>query len=148
WADPIRSRHRHSTQWSVREGVGETRLRPCGHACAAVVPRVRVYSTRFPWTPLWGSRGGPEENGGMLTERQLNGSGELPERWSAKRKTEIVLRLLRGEDLGQISREIQVAPQVIEEWRRAFLAGAEAGLKKRGGDPLESELVRTRAKLG
>jgi transposase len=84
----------------------------------------------------------------MLTERQLNGSGELPERWSAKRKTEIVLRLLRGEDLGQISREIQVAPQVIEEWRRAFLAGAEAGLKKRGGDPLESELVRTRAKLG
>src|SRR5690606_13077547 len=85
-----------------------------------------VYSTRFPWTPLWGRRGGPEEIGGMLTERQLNGSGELPERWSAKRKTEIVLRLLRGEDLGQISREIQVAPQVIEEWRRAFLAGAEA----------------------
>src|SRR5690606_14280569 len=107
-----------------------------------------VYSTRFPWTPLWGRRGGPEEIGGVLTERQLNGSGELPERWSAKRKTEIVLRLLRGEDLGQISREIQVAPQVIEEWRRAFLAGAEAGLKKRGGDPLESELVRTRAKLG
>src|SRR5690606_30812217 len=94
-----------------------------------------VYSTRFPWRPLWGRRGGPEEIGGMLTERQLNGSGELPERWSAKRKTEIVLRLLRGEDLGQISREIQVAPQVIEEWRRAFLAGAEAGLKKRGGDP-------------
>src|SRR5690606_24133623 len=107
-----------------------------------------VYSTRFPWTPLWGRRGGPEESGGRLTERQLNGSGELPERWSAKRKTEIVLRLLRGEDLGQISRETQVAPQVIEEWRRAFLAGAEAGLKKRGGDPLESELVRTRAKLG
>src|SRR5690606_35527149 len=114
----------------------------------AVQERGPVHSTRFPWTPLWGRRGGPEEIGGMLTERQLNGSGELPERWSAKRKTEIVLRLLRGEDLGQISREIQVAPQVIEEWRRAFLAGAEAGLKKRGGDPLESELVRTRAKLG
>lgn len=84
----------------------------------------------------------------MLTERQNNGSGELPERWSAKRKTEIVLRLFRGEDLGEISREIQVAPQEIEEWRRAFLAGAEAALKKRSGDPLESELVRTRAKLG
>jgi hypothetical protein len=39
---------------------------------------------------------------------------ELPERWSARRKMEIVLRLLRGEDLGQLSREIQVAPQVIE----------------------------------
>lgn len=73
---------------------------------------------------------------------------ELPERWSAKRKSEIVLRLLRGEDLGELSREIQVPPQELEEWRRAFLDGAEAGLKKRGGDPLERELVRTRAKLG
>src|SRR5690625_234401 len=48
-----------------------------------------------------------------------SGERELPERWSAKRKAEIVLRLLRGEDLGEISREIQVAPQVIEEWRRS-----------------------------
>jgi hypothetical protein len=30
------------------------------------------------------------------------GGGEgLPERWSARRKAEIVLRLLRGEDLGR-----------------------------------------------
>lgn len=73
---------------------------------------------------------------------------ELPERWSAKRKSEIVLRLLRGEDLGELSREIQVPPPEIEQWREAFLNGAEAGLKKRAGDPLEREIVRTRAKLG
>ncbi len=73
---------------------------------------------------------------------------ELPERWSAKQKSEIVLRLLRGEDLGELSREIQVPAPVIEQWRQAFLNGAEVGLKKRGGDPLESELTRTRAKLG
>src|SRR5690625_7740302 len=77
-----------------------------------------------------------------------SGERELPERWSAKRKAEIVLRLLRGEDLGEISREIQVAPQVIEEWRRAFLSGAEAGLKSRSRNAEEQELVRTRAKLG
>jgi hypothetical protein len=36
------------------------------------------------------------------------GGGEgLPERWSARRKAEIVLRLLRGEDLGEVSREIR-----------------------------------------
>lgn len=40
----------------------------------------------------------------MLKER------DLPERWSAKRKSEIVVRLLRGEDLGELSREIQVLP--------------------------------------
>ena len=73
---------------------------------------------------------------------------ELPERWSAKRKSEIVLRLLRGEDLGELSREIQVSPPEIEQWRDAFLSGAEAGLKKRAGDPLEREITRTRAKLG
>jgi len=73
---------------------------------------------------------------------------ELPERWRAQRKSEIVVRLLRGEDLGELSREIQVPPPVIEEWRVAFLSGAEAGLKKRAGDPLEREITRTRAKLG
>jgi transposase-like protein len=67
----------------------------------------------------------------VMENSTSSGERELPERWSAKRKAEIVLRLLRGEDLGEISREIQVAPQVIEEWRRAFLSGAEAGLKSR-----------------
>ncbi len=32
------------------------------------------------------------------------GRAELPERWSAGQKTEVVLRLLRGEDLGEVSR--------------------------------------------
>jgi len=38
-----------------------------------------------------------------------------------------------------LSREIQVPPQVLEEWRRAFLEGAEAGLKKRSGDAEQQE---------
>ena len=86
------------------------------------------------------SKGGAKSSGG--------GSEELPQRWSAKRKAEVVLRLLRGDDLGEVSREIQVPAHELEEWRRAYLDGAEAGLKRRTGDPLERELVRTRAKLG
>ena len=31
----------------------------------------------------------------------------LPKRWSAQRKAEVVLRLLRGEDIGEVSREIR-----------------------------------------
>ena len=31
----------------------------------------------------------------------------LPKRWSARRKPEVVLRLLRGEDIGEVSREIR-----------------------------------------
>jgi len=33
---------------------------------------------------------------------------DLPERWSIQRKTELVLRLLRGEALDAVSRESQV----------------------------------------
>ena len=71
-----------------------------------------------------------------------------PERWSAQQKTEVVLRLLRGEDLGEVSREIQVSPPELEEWRRVFLDGGQQGLKRRSRDPSERELIRTRAKLG
>ncbi|KPK79637.1 MAG: hypothetical protein AMS25_11825 [Gemmatimonas sp. SM23_52] len=73
---------------------------------------------------------------------------EPPERWSAQRKMEVVLRLLRGEDLGELSREVQVPAPELESWRRVFLESGVNGLKRRSGDPLERELDRTRAKLG
>ena len=70
----------------------------------------------------------------------------LPKRWSAQRKSEVVLRLLRGEDIGEVSREIQVAPPELERWRREFLQGGQQGLK--GKNRPGGELMRTRAKLG
>ena len=44
----------------------------------------------------------PRESG--VTEGR--GESEVPERWSAQRKVEVVLRLLRGEDLAEVSREV------------------------------------------
>lgn len=76
------------------------------------------------------------------------GRPEAPERWSVGRKTEVVLRLLRGEDLGEVSREVEVSPPELEEWRRVFLETGQQGLKRRTRDPSERELIRTRAKLG
>jgi hypothetical protein len=35
----------------------------------------------------------------MLEEREM----DLPERWSARRKSEVVLRLLRGEELAEMA---------------------------------------------
>ena len=43
------------------------------------------------------------------------GREKVPERWSAQQKTEVVLRLLRGEDLVEVSREVQVSPR--RSWR-------------------------------
>ena len=84
----------------------------------------------------------------MSNEREGRNEHEVPERWSARQKTEAVLRLLRGEDLGEVSRELQVEAHVLEEWRRVFLESGTQGLKRRSGDPLDKELTRTRAKLG
>ena len=72
---------------------------------------------------------------------------EIPERRSAQRKTELVLRLLRGETLDAVARESQVPAHKLEAWRRVFLDGGIQGLKKRV-DREERELKRVQAKLG
>ena len=70
----------------------------------------------------------------------------LPKLWSAQRKAEVVLRLLRGEDIGEVSREVRVAPPELERWRRVFLDGGQQGRK--GKNRTGGELMRTRSKLG
>src|SRR5262245_42813372 len=72
---------------------------------------------------------------------------ELPERWSASRKTELVMRLLRGEALDAISRESQVPAHELESWERVFLEQGTRGLRIRG-EPKERELTLARAKIG
>ncbi len=58
----------------------------------------------------------PAEDGGTNSEAK-----ELPERWSALRKTELVLCVLRGESLDSVSRDSQVPAHELEGWKRAFL---------------------------
>jgi hypothetical protein len=74
-------------------------------------------------------------------------AGKLPDRWSAQRKTELVLRLLRGEALDAVSRESQVPAHELESWKRMFLDSGARGLKTRS-DPEERELTLARAKIG
>jgi len=72
---------------------------------------------------------------------------ELPERWSVQRKSELVLRLLRGDALDAVSRESQVPAHELEGWKRVFLEQGTRGLKTRS-DPEERELTLARAKIG
>jgi len=73
---------------------------------------------------------------------------ELPERWSAARKTDVVMRLIRGDSVEGVSREIQVPAHEIELWRRIFLESGAQGLKRRGMDPEDREIRRLQAKIG
>jgi len=70
------------------------------------------------------------------------------QRWTAARKREEVLRLLRGESLELLSRELGVELYRLEKWRDAALAGMEEALKARNGDPLKAELDNAMKRLG
>ena len=66
----------------------------------------------------------------------------------APRKREVVLRILRGEPMELLSRELGVELYRLEKWRDAALAGMEEALKVRNGDPLKAELDNAMKRLG
>jgi len=85
-----------------------------------------------------------EPNAGGLHEGPLPANG----RWSTRRKAEVVIRMLAGEPIDALSRELGVEVYRLEEWREKALFGMEAGLKERDCDPLRLELDRTLKKVG
>jgi transposase-like protein len=74
--------------------------------------------------------------------------GREPGRFSARRKTEAILRLLRGEALDSLARELGVTAATLAQWREAFLGGGQAALKSRPADEHDDEIQRLRAKVG
>ena len=54
------------------------------------------------------------------------------QRWSVGRKRDVVLRLLRGESLEALSREVGVEIYRLEDWRDRAVAGLERGLQAPG----------------
>jgi len=76
------------------------------------------------------------------------GAAAEVKRWSAGRKKEVVLRLLRGEPVDAISREVSVPIYKLEQWRDRALAGIDIGLRERESDPLERQLDEANRRLG
>jgi transposase-like protein len=71
-------------------------------------------------------------------------------RWSAGKKTEVVLRLLRGESLEELSRELRVEAHRLAAWRDDFLAAGSQGLKGQRSDrsPDDRALKQAERKIG
>ena len=111
--------------------------------------------------------------GGMVRSRQVKGAGSAPtegarratgvgadaaamgsgalapgQRWSASRKRDVVLRLLRSEPLDAVSREVGVEVYRLERWKVRALAGLERGLKEQAGEPLAAELDAAKRHIG
>jgi transposase len=71
-------------------------------------------------------------------------------RWSAGKKTDAVLRLLRGEPLEALSRELGVEAHRLAAWRDDFLEGGKEALKGQRPDrsPDDRALRQAERKIG
>ena len=65
-------------------------------------------------------------------------------RWSANRKMDAVMRLLRGEPLDGVSREVGVEAHRLAAWRDDFVSGGKDAMKARAsaGSGEESRRLR------
>jgi hypothetical protein len=70
------------------------------------------------------------------------------QRWSAVRKREVVLRLLRGESVELLSRELGLPIFKLEQWRRKAEAALEGALKEREADPADGQLAAALQRIG
>jgi hypothetical protein len=87
--------------------------------------------------------------GAQNTDAGVPSSAAGPERRnSARRKLAAVTRLLRGEPLETVARELNVTVARLSEWRDRALVAAEAAMKERERCSRDEELLRLKAKLG
>ena len=99
------------------------------------------------------ARRGRREPGGrpesVPTRRRLGRGALAPgQRWSASRKRDVVLRLLRGESLAAVSREVGVEIYRLAHWQERALSGLELGLKDHAGEPAAAALDAAKRHIG
>ena len=70
------------------------------------------------------------------------------QRWSAARKREVVLRLLRGAAAELLSRELGLPLFKLEQWRQKAEAALEGALKERESGPAENQLAAAMQRIG
>jgi transposase len=70
------------------------------------------------------------------------------QRWSAGRKREVVLRLMRGESAELLSRELGLPIIKLEQWRQRAEAALEGALKERETDQADSQLAAAMQRIG
>lgn len=95
---------------------------------------------------------GDEERGGAAgAETSDIGAVAAPgreRRMTAGRKRDAALRLLRGESLEIVARELAVTAADLSGWRDAFLDAGAASLKSRARDDRDETIDRLRTKVG
>lgn len=89
-----------------------------------------------------------EKSGGMeAPAARAVGAGPVG-RFSAQRKLAAVQRLLRGETLEKVSRELNIPTHRLSQWRDRVLEAGMSALKEHERDARDDEIARLKAKIG
>ena len=92
-----------------------------------------------------------QRGGAAYAEPSVIGAAAAPgreRRMTAGRKRDAVLRVLRGEPLEIVARELSATAADLSSWRDAFLEGGSASLKSRARDDRDETIDRLRTKVG
>src|SRR5208283_3576176 len=81
--------------------------------------------------PMWGPMKDPKPDQVTSPAVAQTSPGKPIQRWSAARKRDVVPRLLRGESIGAVARQIGIEPYRLEQWRERALVDLESALKER-----------------
>ena len=81
---------------------------------------------------------------GAPTDSGTNSRG----RFSVQKKTAAVLRMMRGESLDIVSRDLGLTAAKLSEWRDQFHSGAQAALSSRPSDDRDEKVKDLQAKVG
>ena len=106
--------------------------------------------------PVQESNKSPMAEAGVVAPKATGPAGRTGEqapsatvqRWSANRKREVVLRMLQGQSLDALSRELSIEVYRLEQWRDKALGGIEGALRERPGDPVQAELDGAMQRIG
>ena len=84
----------------------------------------------------------------MPTSEKSRVESDIPKRWTAVRKKEAVLRLLRGEPVDSLSRELGMTIAQLEKWKETVMERMELLLRARTDNPLHNELEIAKKRIG
>ena len=107
-------------------------------------------------TPEWIAPAGAGPGRGAQRHRKTNfqtsgystAAPVRERRMTAGRKREAVLRVLRGEPLELVARELAATAADLSGWRDTFLEAGEASLKSRQRDDRDTAIGRLKTKVG
>ena len=81
-------------------------------------------------------------------QKDIDADAAAPKRWSSLRKADVVRRLIAGETLEALSREMNVPVHKLAQWRDQAYQALESAFSSRDTDPRDTQIRHLTSKIG